>query len=159
MEKCLNEWNNTFCKRMKEWLKKQGVYAIPLERIIGVLINNEIESSTENIYSGLAIQNGNQYFALFRNDREIENSISILVHEMIHIELEPFFQKREKQVKYRIDDEMKEEIVVLFEHFTMREVFSIEPKDICEEKIVTFRKLLQGGIEEVIARWIYNKHR
>ncbi|MBQ7358469.1 MAG: hypothetical protein IJW63_00015 [Lachnospiraceae bacterium] len=147
--------------RLEEWLKKQGIYNVSFDKVLGVFINDEITRKEEKAYSGISIKYDDNHIVLFVNAENPEVTTAILTHEIIHVELEEVFDEIEKKQQCSISEEDKEEIVTFFEHLVLETVFDIFQNDMCEEQYDTFKNrfisLMNDNCEETILRWLSRK--
>lgn len=144
---------NLYLERYEKWLTKYQLNTVSFDKITAVLISSEIKTSAGDDLTGYAVQYGNGYYVLVNDTEELEVTISILTHEIMHVELEPLLRKVEQQKGMEIPETAKEELVVLLEHTFLMDELQIKAWDIQIEKVRSFQELLQLGIEKAIAHW------
>ncbi len=144
---------------LQKWLKKQGVDYISLDDIKCVLISTEILGEDLSKYSGFAQKVGNIYYIYVEYDKPVERTISILTHEIVHIEMDYIFRRYEELYRNKIDKELEEEAVIFLEHYILEKVFSINRCDISiEERYCYLNEFCmcvdENCLEESLYRWL-----
>lgn len=86
----------------------------------------------------------------------MERTISVLSHEIIHVEMENIWNKMKKERNMEISELMQEELVILLEHLFLIEEKGIIPFDLSVEKTRLFQKYMRQGIEKSIIYWKEN---
>ena len=104
--------------------------------------------------TGYAIQYGDEYYVLFNETDEIEITISILTHEIMHAEFESLLKQIEKDKGKEILEPAKEELVIILEHTFLLEELKIKARDLQMEKVLLFQNLMQSGLEEAIVQFL-----
>lgn len=112
-------------------------------------------SNGENL-TGYAIQYGDDFYVLFNDTEEIEITISILTHEIMHAELESLLKQIEKDSGKEIPESVKEELVIILEHTFLLNELKIKARDFQMEKVLLFQNLMQFGLEDAIVRFLGN---
>lgn len=82
------------------------------------------------LITGYAIQYDDSFYVLFNGMEEIEISISILTHEIMHAELESLLKQIEQNQGKEIPEPAKEELVVILEHTFLLDELKIEASDL-----------------------------
>ncbi len=91
---------------------------------------------------------------MFNETDEIEITISILTHEIMHAELESLLKQIEKDKGKEILEPAKEELVIILEHTFLLEELKIKARDLQMEKVLLFQNLMQSGLEEAIVQFL-----
>lgn len=144
---------NSYLERYEKWLTKYQLNTVSFDKIVAVLINSEIRTLDGNDLTGYAVQYGNGYYVLVNDTEELEVTISILTHEIMHVELEPLLREIEQQRGMEISEAAKEELVILLEHIFLLDELQIKAWDLQIEKVRSFQELLRFGIEKAIVHW------
>ncbi len=148
-------FEDLFCK----WLESEDIYTIHFDIIYAIFIETEILKDSESIqkFSGFAYSFGGKFYIFVQHKSSIDSTVSILVHEIIHVELEAIFQSYEADAEIRFSEELKEEAVIFTEHYALCKILGITLDDLSTElrkKYKDFSQLAEKGIRPAIYRWM-----
>nr|WP_296438050.1 hypothetical protein [uncultured Acetatifactor sp.] len=145
---------NAYFECYERWLRRHRLYTVPFDRIVAVLIGTEIMIPNGENLTGYALEYDDGFYVLVNDTEEIETTISILTHEIMHAELESYFRQFEKDKGTEIPEAAKEELVVILEHTFLLDALKIKASDIQMEKVQLFQNLMQSGTESAIALFL-----
>ena len=154
IEEYIKKYNLLKC--LENWLILHDIYTISFDKIIGVPMEQEIHNKNGENYSGFAFQYDEIFYVFFIEDTNMEKTISIIAHEIIHVETENIWNRMERERGIKVCEQMQEELVTLLEHLFLIEENGIIPFDLSIEKTRLLQKLLRQGIEKSIVYWKEN---
>lgn len=153
-----------FFEVLENWLQKHFLNYVSLKAIKCVLVSTEILGEGLVKYNGFAQKVRDVYYIYVEHGMSVERTVSILVHEIAHIELENIFREYEENCRTQVEKELEEETVIFLGHYILDKMFGIRRYDISLEEHNWYLNefcldINENNIVESLYRWLEKRQK